>query len=131
MRVGRILAVVAAFLVLAIAVWVGLTTHWNMKQPTAHDFAILVKAMENLAQRGIAAGQPAPSSTTLPELVAQGYVSAAEAKVFEGLAITITLAGDVNGDHTVSVRVRLPDGGVIEESVNRGPAAPTNSSGGP
>jgi hypothetical protein len=128
MRAGRVLTVVAVFLLLAIAVWVGLTTHWNMKQPTSGDFAILVKAIEKLAQRRAAVGQPAPATMTLPELVAQGYVSAAQAAVFEDIDITIALSGDVNGTHTVLIRLRLPDGSVVEESVARGSLAPTNSS---
>jgi hypothetical protein len=123
----RVLAVVGVFLLLAVAVWVGLTTHWNMKQPTPQDFAILVKAIEDLARDRIAASQPAPVSATLPELVAQGYVSAAEAAVFEGLHITVMLSGDVNRAHDVIVRLRLPDNSVIEETVSRSPMPSTNT----
>jgi hypothetical protein len=118
MRLRRLLIITGCLVAISVLVWAALTVHWGMQQPKPRDFSRLVRATQEFIRDQTNVGQTAPVTVTLPELIKSGYLPASDARVFSEMDISLTVAGDVRRPENILMRVRLPDGSVVSQTMD-------------
>jgi len=112
MRTRNLVAFAVTTLGVAAIVSVALTAYWQRQQPIFKDAPKLIAAMNAYASDIVARGRPLPSTVTLRELIAGGYISASEVRAFDGMDVTLSPSTEQTRPQDVLIRVRLPDGSV-------------------
>jgi len=90
-----------------------LESYWERKQPVFQDAPKLMKALQAYSRDRFIHGMKIPSSISLNDLVASGYLTTNDVRAFEGIEVTITTASNETNAQNVLVHARLPDGSVV------------------
>jgi hypothetical protein len=74
------------------------------------DVPRLIVALRTYATETMANGGKLPETVTLEELVRRGHLKSADAKAFEGVQVTFSLAAEEGKPQQILIRARLRDG---------------------
>ncbi len=109
-EVRPLIMLVIALLLIASAIYVGLSFYWRTSQPTLQNPALLVVAARAYAHDQQARGKPVPQSVSLQDLINLGYLEAKDVHAFEGLEVTLFPAAPTDNPQSILARVKLRDG---------------------
>jgi len=90
-----------------------LQSYWNRQQPVFQDAPKLVAALQAFSRDRFLHGNQLPSTVTLKDLVAGGYLSGSDVSAFEGIEVTFSNANTNQDPKMVMIHARLPDGSVL------------------
>jgi hypothetical protein len=108
-RVSRVMVLVVCGLALMVAAgFVYVPTH--SPHPDMRQYAKLMTAARHFRADLERQHQAVPESVNLRELLSRGFLTAADAKEFEGLQVTVSLRGDVERPNEALMRVQFPNG---------------------
>jgi len=87
--------------------------YWKRNQPVFNDAPKLVAALQAFSRDRFIHGMRLPSTVSLSELVAGGYLSTNDVHAFEGIEVTFSNVTNSQNPREIMVRARLPDGSVL------------------
>jgi hypothetical protein len=90
-----------------------LESYWERKQPVFQDASKLVTTLRAFSRDRFVHGMKIPSSVSLSDLVAGGYLTTNEVRAFEGIEVTISTSSNDTNSQNVLIHARLPDGTVV------------------
>jgi hypothetical protein len=90
-----------------------LESYWERKQPVFQDAPKLIAALQAYSRDRFIHGRRIPSSVSLNDLVAGGYLTTNDVRAFEGIEVTITTSANDTNSQNVLIHARLPDGSVV------------------
>jgi len=110
MKVRPFVFVIAAVIALAVIAWAEINAQWWREQPLFEDAPRIISAIQAYTQDLQAQQEPVPPAISLRELVDARYLSADDARGFDDMEVTISLARDEVHAKQVLMRVRMRDG---------------------
>jgi hypothetical protein len=85
MKTRKLWFVLCAGIVVAVGAVLVVTTYWARKYNSFQNAPMLLSAVQAFLRDQAAAGQQPPPEVSLPEPILGGYLTAKDAKVFEGM----------------------------------------------
>lgn len=112
-KLRHLLLLLGVGIVLLAVISFALESYWERRQPVFHDAPKLIASLQAYSRDRFIHGMKIPSSVSLNDLVAAGYLTTNDVRAFEGIEVTITTSANETNTQNVLIHARMPDGSVV------------------